>query len=138
MILKAIGQAFEKAKERKWDRTYWAFDIHQTILEPNWSNDGIPTKFYPYALETLQYISNRPDIVMILYTCSPPHKIDLYQQLFQRHGIQFHYVNSNPEVTSNGFEYYGQKPYFNVLFDDKAGFDPLCDWKLVHDYFLAN
>ena len=29
------------------------------------------------------------------------------------------------------YNFYDDKPYFNVLFEDKAGFDPLDDWEKV-------
>ena len=31
--------------------------------------------------------------------------------------------------------YYKKKYYFNVLLEDKAGFDPLKDWWFLYDYF---
>jgi hypothetical protein len=44
-------------------------------------------------------------------------------------------VNKNPEVKSTTYGYYEDKPYFNVLFEDKAGFDATEDWFLVGNYF---
>ena len=72
MITKAIKKAFETAQTRKWDRTFWAFDIHGTIVVPNWKEGQIPTDFYPYAKEALQLITKREDITTLLFTCSLP------------------------------------------------------------------
>ena len=56
MITKAIRNAFKKIEHRGWNKMYWAFDIHETIIEPNWDENNIPTKFYPLAKEALQLI----------------------------------------------------------------------------------
>ncbi|PTB98046.1 hypothetical protein C9994_00380 [Marivirga lumbricoides] len=131
MITKAIKKAFELAKTRGWDKTYWAIDIHETILEPNWSDNELPTKFYPLAKEALQILTCRRDICCILYTCSHPSEIEKYCALFAAHNIYLSYVNENPEVINKRYGNYSKKPYFNVLFEDKAGFDALSDWKKV-------
>ena len=54
-----------------------------------------------------------------------------YLEYFKSCDIHFDYVNKNPEVTNAGYGFYDHKPYFNVLFEDKAGFDPFTDWKKV-------
>jgi hypothetical protein len=131
MICKAINKAFDNAKKKNWDKTFWAFDIHETMVRPNWSTEEISTVFYPYAKEALQAISQRADITRILYTCTQPQEIDKYLDFFSKHGIHFHYVNENPEVKTKKYGYFEKKPYFNVLFEDKAGFDAESDWKEV-------
>ena len=120
-------------KHKSWDFTYWAFDLHSTIVKPNYESGNIPTEFYPLAKQVLQEISKRDDIVMIMYTCSHPHEIEQYKELFESTGINFKYVNENPEVLTdhNGYGYYEKKFYFNVLFEDKAGFDAENDWLQV-------
>ena len=74
---------------------------------------------------------------MILFTSSYPDEIEKYIETFTDDGIRFKYVNENPEIsdTTGCFGYYYKKPYFNVLFDDKAGFFPLTDWKPIYRYF---
>jgi hypothetical protein len=124
---------FEYKEKRGWDKTYWFFDIHGTILKPNYQYGNIPKEFYPYAKETLQLISQLPDVCMVLYTCSHQHEIDEYIQLFGENNIKFEYINENPEVPTdtNGYGCYDKKPYINVLFEDKAGFDPEVEWEEV-------
>ena len=131
MIARSIKRGFENAKRKGWNKTFWAFDIHETIIKPNWELGNIPTEFYPLAKETLQIISQREDITLILYTCSHPHEIPKYLELFENNNIHFSYVNENPEVVNEKYGCYDKKPYFNVLFEDKAGFDPLEDWEIV-------
>jgi hypothetical protein len=124
---------FEYKEKRGWDKTYWFFDIHGTILKPNYTYGNTPKDFYPYAKETLQFISKMPDVVMCIYTCSHPHEIEEYIQLFKNNDIHFKYVNENPEIKTdlNGYGCYDKKPYMNVLFEDKAGFDPELEWEEV-------
>ena len=131
MIVPAIKKAFETARRLGWEKTYWAFDIHETMLKPNWIARNIPTEFYPDAKEALRLLSDREDIVMFLYTCSHPHDTDEYIRLFEDNDIYFNYVNENPEVVNSDLGYYDKKPYFNVLLDDKAGFDPYVEWPAI-------
>jgi hypothetical protein len=135
MITKAIHNAFKFAKDRSWKKTYWAFDIHNTLLIPNYSTSDIPVEFYPYAVEVMQIINRRNDIVKILYSCSHPSEIKKYLEYFKEHEIHFDYINENPEIPNSAYGCYEFKPYFNVLFEDKAGFDPHTDWKLVKELF---
>jgi len=128
---------YEHMINRNWDKTYWVFDIHGTILKPNYEYGNIPKEFYPLAKETLQMISEMKDVVMILYTCSHPHEIEQYIEYFKENNIHFDYINENPEITTNleGYGNYDKKPYMNVLFEDKAGFNGDTDWEDVF-YFL--
>ena len=128
MITKAIRNCIDQAGQRGWKKTFWAFDIHNTMIIPNYSSEEIPPTFYPHALEVMQLISRRSNIVRILYTCSHPAEIEKYLHLFQRNRIHFDYVNENPDVCNDGYGFYDHKLYFNVLFEDKAGFDPITDW----------
>jgi len=53
-VLRAIRtQHFGQIEKRGWNYTYWAFDLHGTIIKPNYEAGNIPTEFYPYAMEVL-------------------------------------------------------------------------------------
>ena len=140
MVNKAIKNFFRDKQKRGWEKGYFAFDIHGTILKPNYTYGNTPDEFYPMAKETLQLISRLPDIVMFLYTCSHPHEIDEYLSLFRQNDIFFSYVNENPEILTqpNGYGNYDKKPYMNVLFEDKAGFDPLINWSEVYELLIEH
>lgn len=133
-IIKGIEKSFKFKEKRGWDKIYYYFDIHETILYPDYNNTD-PLKFYPHAKEVLQYLSKREDISISLYTCSYPHEIQRYLNFFEENGIHFDYANKNPEAKNTNYGYYEDKPYFNVLFEDKAGFDAETDWLLIKDYF---
>ncbi len=128
MISKAIRNAHKTSTERSWDLTYWAIDIHGTMIVPNYLAGEIPRDFFPGVIEAMQLLSKIPTIKLILYTCSHPHEIDQYLEYFKLHNIHFDFVNGNPEVPSGGYGCFDQKFYLNVLMDDKAGFDPETDW----------
>lgn len=133
MITRAIKNCFENAKRKGWDKTYWAFDIHGTMLKPTFKTGVVSTEFYPYALEVMQILSRQKDIVRILYTCSYPEEIVQYLKYFEANEVNFQYVNENPDVCTGAYGHYDRKFYFNVVFEDKAGFDPEVDWKEVFD-----
>jgi hypothetical protein len=136
MILDAIINSFAKAEERGWGITYWCVDIHDTMIKSNYKTGAIPNEFYPFAVEVLQYLTKRGDIKLILYTCSHPHEIEEYIELFKTNNIVFDFINENTDVKTdlNGYGNYDRKPYFNVLLDDKAGFEP-SDWLVLKNFF---
>lgn len=134
--VKAIEKSFKVSKERGWDYTFWAIDIHETMVKPNWSQVELPTEWYPVAKEVMQMISKRKDIRLILWTCSWPNEIEKYLKFFESEGVHFDHVNSNSEVKNTGYGYYADKPYFNVLLDDKAGFDPETDWEIIRQLLI--
>jgi hypothetical protein len=129
-----IAKMFEHSFEKEWFETYWCFDVHGVIFRPNYRKDHLHAEFYPYAKETLQLLSERPDIILIMSTSSYPSEIEFYNGVLKDNGINFKYINENPEIdsTKGNFGDYSQKYYFNVLFEDKAGFSPDEDWLPVY------
>lgn len=137
-IIKAIDKSFKTMESRGWDYTYWFFDIHETILYPDWGDENLSKKlrFYPNAKKVLQYLTNRSDIRMGVFTCSYPDEIRKYLKFFKMNKIHFDYINNkNDEVSDTAYGFYRDKPYYNVLFEDKAGFDAEEDWEKVLSYF---
>jgi hypothetical protein len=133
-IIRAIDIQFKRMEERGWDKIFYFFDLHETVIYPDYDNKH-ETKLYPYAKEVLQYLSKREDISISIYTCSYPEEIEKYMDFFIQNDIDFEYVNKNPEAKNTTYGYYEDKPYFNVLFDDKAGFDAENDWIEIAKYF---
>lgn len=133
----AFEFAFEEKERKGWPEFYVFVDIHGTIVRPNYEVD-VPKDFYPHAQEVLQMISERKDMKLGLYTCSHQHQIDEYLNFFKSKGIQFDMVNKNPEVKDNKYGNFSGKPYMNVLLEDKAGFNPKIDWKILKKYLTKN
>lgn len=135
MIIKSIKTAFENAKKKNWDKIYIAVDIHDTIVYGNYNANELPTEFISNSKEVLQYLSKRPDVTLLLYTCSHPTEITKYFDFFKSNDIIFKYANENPEVPNNALGCYDKKMYFNVLLEDKSGFDAESDWNIIYDFF---
>jgi hypothetical protein len=135
---KYIQKVFENSFSRKWYKTYWVFDVHSTLIKPTYDLKDKSVEFYPYALETMRIITKRPDIISIMWTSSYPEEIEHYVKDFEKLGVVFDKINENDDISSNNgnFGFYEQKFYFNVLFDDKAAFDPTKDWKPIYELFL--
>jgi hypothetical protein len=122
-----IVKAFEDKKKRGWHTLYVAVDLHGTLIKPY--HDCI--EFYPGAIEVMRWFNSRPDFKVILWTSSYLVDIEKFQRACEKEGISFNFINGNPLEKSNGRAFFGQKFYFNILLDDKAGFVGDTDWHLV-------
>ena len=126
MNLFNIDRAYGMKYARGWDTIFWAIDVHSTICEGKYELDQ-DFQFYPYSEQVLQFLSRQEDTCLILYTCSHSTEIYKMQQFLAQHNIIFKYVNCNPEVPDTALGCYTDKFYFNVLLEDKSGFEPE-DW----------
>lgn len=131
-ISKAFAAAFERKILKNWDRIYVAVDIHDTILRACYDEEE-HYDFFPHALEALRMLSERQDIILILWTACHPGPLADYIAKFEEEGIHFDYVNSNPEISNTALNNFDEKLYFNVGLDDKFGFEGETDWQTVID-----
>lgn len=132
-IIKAFETAFEQKEEKNWDYIYVAVDIHGTIFKPTYSDEEY-FDYYPYAKKTLQFISDRPEIKLILWSSSHANKLFLYLYHLNSDNIYIDGINSNNEVKDTELASFKDKFYFNVGLDNNFGFEPEKDWKVVYDY----
>lgn len=135
---KYIHKMFNNAFDKQWYETYWLCDLHSTIIKPSYNLNDKSVNYYPFAKEVLQILSKRNDIKMIMWTSSYPNEIEIYNNVFMDDGIIFDTINENPNISSNNgnFGYYDKKFYFNILFDDKAAFDPEIEWEAIYNLLL--
>jgi hypothetical protein len=135
-ISEVLNNQLDIMNERKWDRIYVAVDWHDTMMPSTYSNDKYGQYLlYKDAMEVLQWMSNSANIRLILFTSSHgDQKGDFMHNVFHRYGISFDYHNGNPEVQNTDTGDFSEKFYYNVLLDDKAGFDPDVDWKDLRDH----
>lgn len=133
-IVKQLIKSFDLIKKRGWEKIYIAVDIHETLMEPTWS-DVRSHKFYPCAEDAMRLLAQRKDVCLILWTCSNEENTDMYMKEFNELGFNFMYANCNPEVTDTSYADYTSKFYVNVILDDKAGFLPE-DWEAIYNYLL--
>jgi hypothetical protein len=83
----------------------------------------------------MRYLSGRKDCKLVLYSCSHAKDLVQYYNYFSMLGITFNYINENPECTNSAYGNYDNKPFYNLLLDDKAGFNPTTDWTILVDSF---
>lgn len=129
-IRKAFEAAFIRMREKEWDKIYVAVDIHDTILRACYDNEET-YDYFPLAMETLQAMSVREDICLILWSSCYRDKLAEYVRHFQDDGIWFDYVNENPEVENTRLQNFEEKLYMNVGLDDKFGFEAETDWETI-------
>lgn len=136
-IEKSFDNAFQKMKERNWEKIYVLVDIHDTVFEGCYHNKET-YKWYPYAKETLNIMSHAQQISLILWTSTYKDKIDEYLGYFKDNGIRFDFSNRNSETENTDLSCFDEKTYFNVGIDDKFGFDAEIDWKTLYDYLIES
>jgi hypothetical protein len=130
-LVRAVRIAAEKARERKWDKLTIAVDWHDTIARSNYSADGA-YDLYDTALEALKWLSNQPHVVLVLYTSSYMSVVEKFRRWMQKeHGVKFDFFNCNPNVKNTKYGDFGKKFYYDVMIDDKAGFDPEKEWDVL-------
>jgi hypothetical protein len=134
-ISKSFDIAFQKMKERKWDKIYVLVDIHDTILEACYHNKE-EHKWFPYAKEALEIMSHAQNISLILWSSTHPSILEEYVAFFKENGIKFNFVNKNTDEANTSLSCFDDKTYFNVGIDDKFGFEAEKDWKEIYDYLV--
>lgn len=128
-----IERAFDTKEERKWNTLWWMIDVHDTIFKGKYATDQ-DFEFYPGCLEVLKWISNQPDQEIILWTSSFKNDAERVIKYFkEKHDITINYFNENPACPNTDLADFSAKPYFNILIDDKAGFEGEVDWYYVKE-----
>ena len=122
-----IENAFRLKMERRWDRIYVVVDAHGTLIKPRQNTIEI----YPPAVEVMRWFNSRHDISTILWTST--HQPDLSKIILACEELNFGFnsVNHNTNEPNTELSCFDQKFYFNILLDDKAGFEPETDWDLI-------
>lgn len=140
MISRAIETAFKKKITRGWDkwpRMFWAIDLHDVIIPGTYTRNNENKQLYPFAEEVLQWLTNREDMCLILYTSSHRDSIDnILIWLYDNYGVKFDYVNANPECDNSSLCDFSQKFYFDIMLEDKAGFNGMEDWKKIKEALI--
>ena len=122
----------ELRPKRGWKTIYWLVDVHGVIIPGSWHRQNEFQYTHPNAPEVLRWISNREDQRLILWTSSYKTEIDaLVKWLKEFSDIQVDYVNENPLEEHTAYADFSKKFYFNILIDDKSGFEPEKDWSAV-------
>lgn len=139
MNLFNIKNAFALKKAKDWPEIYFAIDLHGTIIPSGrTSHDKTDErKFYPGAEEVLRNLTNRKDIITILWTSTPMDRIAEVWDWLCNHGIHFTYLNGNPHAANTPRSDFTKKFYFNVVLDDRGGFEPETDWLAIKEELIS-
>lgn len=132
-MVKQFKKQFELFESKGWNRIYVAVDIYETTMNPTWSKE-MSSEFYEHCREVLRMLSDDPKICLILWSCSLPDLNKVYHKMFLDEGINFDYINENPECKSTDYADFESKLYFSIGLDDKFGFDPHTDWFFIRKY----
>ncbi len=123
-----ISHGFHRA--RKWPYLYIAIDIHDTIFKGNYKKDNPDKEFYPWAKEVLQNLSLNPRVKLIIYTASHEGPARDVITWLAEHKIAIYALNENPDHKGTELCDFSKKFYFDILLEDKAGFEGWHDWFL--------
>lgn len=127
-----IERAWERKALKRYTYISWAIDLHGTIIPPSYSYTEEHLQLYPYAKEVLQFLTAHEEMNLILWTSTHKEKLaSILKWLWDTYSIRFNYINCNPECSSTALCDFNHKFHFDVLLDDKAGFEPEKDWELI-------
>ncbi len=142
MALKnAIERAFLKKIKgngwHKWPRMFWAVDLHDVIIPGTYTKNNEGRELYPNAEEVLKWLTNRKDMCLILFTSSHTESATEMRNWLKEKGIVFDYFNENPECANNELCDFKTKFYFDMLLEDKAGFEGMEDWLVIKETLIG-
>lgn len=122
IVNNAVVKAYMQFELKKWDKLYVALDIHDTVTRADY--EDVSEHLYVSAIEPLAEVSKLPEVEIILFSSCYPKDYQAYIEMFARHGVKISNFNANPEVGNTKTGCFDSKFYYNVLVDDKAGFEP--------------
>ena len=128
-----IERAFKDKIRRNWDTLFVCVDVHDVILEGKYNLMNTGASYMPNALRVLQQFSKRNDIKLIMWTSSHAEPTNAIHEELKSNDIHFDFLNGNPACPTTDLCNFNQKFYFNILLDDKAGFEGATDWFLIED-----
>lgn len=123
-ILKVFDLALKGIELKTINTIYVSVDIHDTIIKGYvdyiiYLGDALP------CLRKLTEL--HPLFTLTMWSLCSESKLLEYQELFKKDGINFNLINTNPRQVHG-------KIYSNIIIDDRSGFEPETDWKLILDY----
>lgn len=134
MLINAIEQAYRIKKSRDWDTIYWAIDLHGVCLKSTYISSTYEL-INEKVIAGLKKIKAQSENKVILW--SGVHDFEKPQiiDFFASHGVEIDFFNCNPLEDNTRSGNFKEKFYFNILLDDKAGFDPMTDWDVIIQYY---
>lgn len=126
---RALKNAYEKTFNRKWDKVYWALDLHDTCFRATY--EKFTYEWYnEHVREALLRLTAHAETHLILWSSVHPDEKPHILKFFADAGIRVSGFNTNPLEPSNKTSFFDEKFYMSVIIDDKAGFDPE-EWAVI-------
>lgn len=127
-----IENSWKRKTQKGYDYWYWCIDMHGTLFENNYVQGSFGGEMFHECIAPLRFLSNRRDVRTILWTSSHKPVIENALAFMHKRGIYFDFVNENPHIINDVLCDFRRKFYFDVLLDDKAGFEPKVHWPQIH------
>lgn len=127
-ITQLFNEAWKKKEERGWQYVYIMIDLHGVVLPSNYHTSNELKFTHLNTANVLFYLSRQKDVILILWTSSHETEVKKVIEWLGLYGIHVKYVNENPLEKDTPYASFAKKPYFSIVLDDKAGFDPDHDW----------
>ncbi len=127
-LMNFISHAFHKVNAKGWPFVYFAIDVHDTIFKGTYKKNNEGKVFYPWAKEVLQNLSENPKVKLIIYTSSHVGPAQDVIRWLAEHDIKIFALNENPDHKGTELCDFSRKFYFDILFEDKGGFEGWHDW----------
>jgi hypothetical protein len=123
-----IERSYRDKAVRRWPNVYWCIDVHDVILEGKYSLMNEGANYMPNALKVLRMLAKKDGTKLIVWTSSYPAPISKVLDGLEKEGVEIDFVNENRDCPNDKLCDFGKKFYFNILLDDKAGFEGATDW----------
>jgi len=130
---KQIERSYKRFREKGYPNWYWAIDVHDVIFVGDYKVD-CEMRWIRDAKRALKIIGMIPEIKVILYTSTRKDKTqEIINKIETETGLKIFGVNENPDFKTDpgGLCEFDKKFCFDVLLDDKAGFDGPNDWEPI-------
>lgn len=131
MNTETIIRTHKRFKEKGYANWYWAIDVHDVIFKGNYKRDSDLT-WVPNAKRALKIMATIPEIKVILWTSSHEDEIKrIVNKIETETGLKIFSVNGNPDFSKDDLCNFYDKFCFDILLDDKAGFNYYNGWEQV-------
>jgi len=131
-----VARSYKRYKEKGYEFWYWAIDVHDVIFKGDYkTNCGMV--WLPNAKRAFKIIANIPEIKVILWTSSHEEQIKkIIDKIKDETGLEVYAVNSNPDFSKDELCDFNDKFCFDLLLDDKAGFNYNDGWEEIIESLL--
>lgn len=122
---KLLKRSYARYKQKGYKFWYWAVDVHDVLFKGDYKLE-CELQWLPNAKRALKIISTIPEIKVILYTSTRKEQTQrIVDKIENETGLKVFAINENPDFPNDPGQLcdFEKKFCFDLLLDDKAGFD---------------